>query len=149
MIRSGLYPMKKLLTLICCLVLLVGASGCADNDTDDPGFDEALLIGSWRLTERHWSDAEGENRETVQPKEAIVLTFLLDGTGTEAFGTNTSYVERFTYRVDRYLWIDYLQSDSSAYEVETLNDAVLVLVQSGSDEGGGWLERETYLRITP
>lgn len=138
--------MKKLLTLLFCTAILCGGAGCSDDD-DKAGFDRDLLIGSWLQTERYWSDAGGEKHETVQPNEAIRYTFLPDGTGTETFGTNTSYVDRFTYRIDGYLWIDYVGSDSSAYEVETLTDAVLVLVQSGSDEDGDWLERETYVRV--
>lgn len=136
--------MKKLLSLICSIVLLSAVAGCSDND-EKAGFDQTLLLGTWQLTERYKSNAEGESNETVRPGEVIKRTFRADGTGTENIG---KYYEEFTYWVDSYLWFDYGDNDRSAYEVESLTDTVLVLVQSGSDEDGDWLERDTYVRIS-
>lgn len=136
--------MKKLFLLICSIALLGGVAGCSDDD-DKAGFDQALLLGTWQQTERYWSDPDGEGHETVRPGEAIKRTFRADGTGTENIG---KHFEEFTYWVDSYLWFDYGGNDRSAYEVESLTDTVLVLVQSGSDEDGDWIERETYVRIS-
>lgn len=136
--------MKKLLSLICSIAVLSAAAGCSDND-EKAGFDQTLLLGTWQLSERDKSDAEGEGHETVRPGEVIKRTFRADGTGTESIGR---YFEEFTYWVDRYLRFDYGDNDRSAYEVESLTDTALALVQSGSDEDGDWLERDTYVRIS-
>lgn len=138
--------MKNFFSLICSIALLGGVAGCSDDD-DKAGFDQALLIGTWQQTERYWSDPDGEGHETVGPKDMIILTFRADGTGTEATGVNGYDVDPFTYWVDRYLWFDYGGNDRSAYEVESLTDAALILSQSGSDQDGEWIEREIYVRI--
>lgn len=137
--------MKKLFALLFCAALFGASAGCSD-DKDDATVDAALLVGSWRQTERYWSDEEGEGHEMVQPKEAITRTFRADGSGTERYGTY-SYAETFTYWTDRYLNLDFGDGEVMTYEVETVTGAVLVLTQSGTDSDGDWFERETYERI--
>lgn len=135
--------MKKLFTLIACIVLLGSFTACSDKDDDR--IDEGLLIGSWQQTAVY----DGQTDEWYPETDILVLN--TDGTGYQALSFTTTYKDNFTWHcAGNTLVLDFggKYADISERRVETLTNSELVLAQDYEDEDGrACTDRAVYERV--